>query len=392
MAKFTESTIRRLLSTELAEPCQRYGFTTHGDDRFFRSSGDREDAFGFGISRSLSSFCLDLHIRVCFLRLEKLLACYFPRYSGSSGGPWNSSDSSHGMLTYKVGSLEDLSLWAAMFPSDLVEKVLPWIAVRESPGKIFGGEERFALEMRRVVGLFLDGERDAFDAVVPLALARHRDLLLSYRSRNPLAEAERERLKANPDAWELRWPEVLVADLRGGVVRDVTVDGVHPEMPDELLSEWQGGPEGPVRDPYVDMLRSMVTIPKRESLRVVTDVVTEPSVEVTVAAVREVVSEPEDLEPEEFVEVRLSGFDVDGEPSVRLFEDGSLVVVFEFMPPSSWEMDLEDAQSFLGEFCEAVGVDGYWDDTEFLVVENPGPDTVDRIRVFIENYRDAHAD
>lgn len=46
--------------------------------------------------------------------------------------------------------------------------------------------------------------------------------------------------------------------------------------------------------------------------------------------------------------VQLSGFDLGGEPSIRLMSDGSLEVLFEFMPPSDVE---PSGRSGLGEYA-----------------------------------------
>jgi hypothetical protein len=94
-------------------------------------------------------------------------------------------------------------------------------------------------------------------------------------------------------------------------------------------------------------------------------------------------------------EIELTGFDPEGEPVIRVMGDGSLHVVFEFMPPSyADDEDGEDGEDDLGSFADfdkqmerAVGVPVVWDDREVLVISRPKPDTVERIRGFIQNYR-----
>jgi len=90
-------------------------------------------------------------------------------------------------------------------------------------------------------------------------------------------------------------------------------------------------------------------------------------------------------------EIHLSGFDPEGEPVIRTMTDGTLYVVFNFMPPS-WVDESEYAD--LGPFAEfdkemerAIGVPVFWEDREFFLVRNPKSDTVDQITRFVEGYR-----
>lgn len=87
--------------------------------------------------------------------------------------------------------------------------------------------------------------------------------------------------------------------------------------------------------------------------------------------------------------IKLKGFDPDGEPVIRVMTDGSLLIVFNFMPPSF----APEGQG-LGQFADfdkqlerAAGVPVVWDDREVFVIQQPKPDTVERVRTFIEGYR-----
>jgi hypothetical protein len=89
--------------------------------------------------------------------------------------------------------------------------------------------------------------------------------------------------------------------------------------------------------------------------------------------------------------IELTGFDPKGEPIIRIMADGSLLLVFNFMPPSF----VPDGEG-LGPFADfdkqlerAVGVPVVWDDREVFVIQQPKQDTVERIRKFIESYRHA---
>jgi hypothetical protein len=85
--------------------------------------------------------------------------------------------------------------------------------------------------------------------------------------------------------------------------------------------------------------------------------------------------------------IPLSGFDPEGEPNVRVMADGSLYVVFEFMPPTWAEEDPTSFDDFDQQLSRAIGVPVVWEDREFFQVPQPGSDTVARVRQFVEQYR-----
>ena len=87
--------------------------------------------------------------------------------------------------------------------------------------------------------------------------------------------------------------------------------------------------------------------------------------------------------------IKLKGFDPEGEPVIRVMGGGGLLIVFNFMPPSF----VPEAQG-LGPFADfdkqlerAAGVPVVWDDREVFVIQQPKPDTIERVRKFIEAYR-----
>jgi hypothetical protein len=92
--------------------------------------------------------------------------------------------------------------------------------------------------------------------------------------------------------------------------------------------------------------------------------------------------------------IKLTGFDPEGEPVIRVMADGSLLIVFNFMPPSFVPEEQQTGDSGLGPFADfdkqlqrAAGVPVVWDDREVFVVQKPKKDTVERICKFLENYR-----
>lgn len=86
--------------------------------------------------------------------------------------------------------------------------------------------------------------------------------------------------------------------------------------------------------------------------------------------------------------ITLKGFDPSGEPEIRLLQNGTMYVVFNFMPPSF--RDESNSGSFDNFDCqleEAVGVPVVWEDRELFYIERPETDTIDRLRRFIQDYR-----
>jgi hypothetical protein len=74
-------------------------------------------------------------------------------------------------------------------------------------------------------------------------------------------------------------------------------------------------------------------------------------------------------------EIRLSGFSPKGRSVIQKMADGQIYLVLDEPPPFA---------GFDGRLEQAIGVPVVWDDREVFVISHPQPDTVDRIRTFIE--------
>lgn len=87
--------------------------------------------------------------------------------------------------------------------------------------------------------------------------------------------------------------------------------------------------------------------------------------------------------------IPLPGFDSQGDPEIRVLANGSLYVVFNFMPPSDFEDrdDMGPYSDFDAQMSAAVGVPVAWEDREFFRVDSPRADTIDRLAAFISTYR-----
>lgn len=81
--------------------------------------------------------------------------------------------------------------------------------------------------------------------------------------------------------------------------------------------------------------------------------------------------------------IPLVGFDSDGDPEIRVMADGTLYVVFNFMPPSWADDDAASFDDFDHQLAEAVGLPVLWEDREFFRIEGPRNDTVERVRQFL---------
>lgn len=89
--------------------------------------------------------------------------------------------------------------------------------------------------------------------------------------------------------------------------------------------------------------------------------------------------------------VTLAGFEPGAEPVLREMRDGSLLLVFAFIPPrvtvgQPAKARRFDLNTFGTEVERAAGVPLAWDDKEVFVVQRPRSDTVERIRGFLNSY------
>ncbi|MGH7174038.1 MAG: hypothetical protein ACRELG_27515, partial [Gemmataceae bacterium] len=87
----------------------------------------------------------------------------------------------------------------------------------------------------------------------------------------------------------------------------------------------------------------------------------------------------------------LAGFDPGVEPILREMCDGSLLLVFGFLPPLMAESDPSNAQRFnidtFGDALEkAACLPVIWDDREVFVIKRPEASTLERIRQFLANF------
>lgn len=85
--------------------------------------------------------------------------------------------------------------------------------------------------------------------------------------------------------------------------------------------------------------------------------------------------------------IAVRGFDPGGEPEIREMSDGTLVLIFNFMPPSYAEDEEVEYADFDEQIERAVEVPVRRDDRELFVIPKPRKDTVEKLKSFLEAYR-----
>jgi hypothetical protein len=81
--------------------------------------------------------------------------------------------------------------------------------------------------------------------------------------------------------------------------------------------------------------------------------------------------------------IELQGFDPEGEPEVRVMADGTLYLMFNFMPPSWAEADAEAFDDFEQQLTTAIGIPVEQEDREWFRIDLPQPDTIALIQQFL---------
>jgi hypothetical protein len=95
-----------------------------------------------------------------------------------------------------------------------------------------------------------------------------------------------------------------------------------------------------------------------------------------------------DDEPTVVEEISVTGFDVDGEPVIKKWSDGSLWIHFQAMPPFFSEDDGTEArfETFENDVQKALGVPVVREDREVFVIPDPEPDTVQKAKDWLEGF------
>ena len=85
--------------------------------------------------------------------------------------------------------------------------------------------------------------------------------------------------------------------------------------------------------------------------------------------------------------IPITGFDSAGEPEIRLMNEGSIELAFNFMPPSWGESLTEVFDTFDKKLGAAIGEwNVEWQDREFFRITHPEPETVDLIVKYLQSF------
>ena len=98
---------------------------------------------------------------------------------------------------------------------------------------------------------------------------------------------------------------------------------------------------------------------------------------------------------DEYEEIILENFEEGDEPRIRIYKEGHLRIVFQFMPPfydrtTASQVDFSVVEDLDVELVNATGVQVIWEDREFFFIPNPDEYTIPRIKRFIANYWKTH--
>lgn len=92
---------------------------------------------------------------------------------------------------------------------------------------------------------------------------------------------------------------------------------------------------------------------------------------------------------EDYEVMHVNGFDSDGEPEIRLYADGLIEVMFNFMPPSNGSPDLLQDPIFdrFEQVLQAhLGVIVMREDREIFTIEHPTKNTAIDLKQYLENF------
>ncbi len=92
---------------------------------------------------------------------------------------------------------------------------------------------------------------------------------------------------------------------------------------------------------------------------------------------------------EDYKLIPVKGFDSDGEPELKIFSDGHIEIMFNFMPPLNGKPEAKDStywDSFEQALSTHLGVEVSRDDRELFVIAKPKKSTADKLKLYLESY------
>lgn len=87
--------------------------------------------------------------------------------------------------------------------------------------------------------------------------------------------------------------------------------------------------------------------------------------------------------------IEVKGFDSFGEPEIKVYNDGLIEIMFNFMPPHN-KSDVPSADRVFDIFDKwleyKLDVKVQWEDRELFVISKPLGDTVQKLKDCLENF------
>lgn len=92
---------------------------------------------------------------------------------------------------------------------------------------------------------------------------------------------------------------------------------------------------------------------------------------------------------EDYKTTIVKGFDKDGEPEIKIFQDGHIEILFNFMPPlnaKEEQLESEYWDNFEKVLSTHLNVEVLRDDRELFIIHLPKKSTSKKIELFLESY------
>jgi hypothetical protein len=87
--------------------------------------------------------------------------------------------------------------------------------------------------------------------------------------------------------------------------------------------------------------------------------------------------------------IEVKGFDNFGEPEIKVYDDGHIEVMFNFMPPhnTAGEPSRDRVFDIFDKWLEyKLGTAVQWEDRELFTISKPAADTAQKIKACLEDF------
>ena len=92
---------------------------------------------------------------------------------------------------------------------------------------------------------------------------------------------------------------------------------------------------------------------------------------------------------EDYKTINVNGFDKDGDPEIKLYSDGHIEILFNFMPPlngAAEQIDNDYWDNFEKTLSVHLSVKVDRDDRELFVITKPKKSTIKKLELYLESY------